>query len=105
MSQGKKILLISPPIFDFYYTPGRKEPLGLLYIKTALDKINGVLADIYDCTLSGKVKKITTPDCYHYLQEIYREDVSQFAAPDAGPGIDRDRSGIASEHSIAHDAS
>ncbi len=74
-----KILLISPPVFDFYHTPGRKEPLGLLYIKAALNKTNGVQVDIYDATLSGKVKKIATPESFNYLREIYREDISPFS--------------------------
>lgn len=74
-----KILLISPPVFDFYFTPARKEPLGLLYIKTALEKIKGVLVDIYDSTLSGKVKKIATPEYFNYLNEIYAEDTSRFS--------------------------
>jgi radical SAM superfamily enzyme YgiQ (UPF0313 family) len=74
-----KILLISPPVFDFYFTSARKEPLGLLYIKTALNTINGVHADIYDATLSGKVKKGAIPKCFGYLNEMYKEDISPFS--------------------------
>ncbi len=74
-----KILLISPPIFDFYFTPARKEPLGLLYIKMALEKLDAVSAEIYDATLSGKTKKIPRPDCFDYLEHIYAEDISSFS--------------------------
>lgn len=74
-----KILLISPPIFDFYFTSARKEPLGLLYIKMALEKLDGISAEIYDATLSGKAKKIPRPDCFDYLKHIYSEDISSFS--------------------------
>ncbi len=74
-----KILLVSPPVFDFYYTPARKEPLGLLYIKDALNSINDVHADVYDTLLSGKVKKTAVPACFNYLHSIYREDISYFS--------------------------
>jgi len=74
-----KILLISPPVFDFYYTPARKEPLGLLYIKAALEKIKSVSVDIYDAVESGKTKKIPWPSEFSYLKEIYQEDTSPFS--------------------------
>lgn len=74
-----KILLISPPIFDFYYTPARKEPLGLLYIKSALDLIDGVKTDIFDTLLSGKVKKMAWPEQFKYLKNIYQKDSSPFS--------------------------
>jgi radical SAM superfamily enzyme YgiQ (UPF0313 family) len=74
-----KILLISPPIFDYYYTPARMEPLGLYYIKKSLDEIEGVQADIYDAVYSGKKKAVKKPDEFSYLEEIYKEDYSAFS--------------------------
>lgn len=74
-----KILLLSPPIFDFYFTPARKEPLGLLYIKKALEKVNGVSVDIYDTTSSGKARKVKLPESFDYLEKIYAEDYSCFS--------------------------
>lgn len=74
-----KILLLSPPVFDFYFTPARKEPLGLLYIKMALEKIKNVSVDIYDTTISGKTRKVKLPESFNYLKEIYAKDHSCFS--------------------------
>lgn len=74
-----KILLLSPPKFDFYFTPARKEPLGLLYIKSALEKFDGLKVDLYDATWSGKKKKVSTPYSFDYLKEIYPPDKSYFS--------------------------
>ncbi len=73
-----KILLVSPPIFDFYSSPHRTEPLGLLYIKKALE-IKGHTVEIYDATASGKVKKLKTPDEFKYLEKYYCEDTAPFS--------------------------
>ena len=74
-----KIILISPPVFDFYFTPARKEPLGLLYIKMALEKTKNISVDIYDTTISGKTKKVKSPDIFDYLNEIYAKDHSCYS--------------------------
>ncbi len=74
-----KILLISPPIFDYYYTPARMEPLGLYYIKKSLNKLTGVESDIYDSMYSGKKKSVKKPDEFSYLEEIYKEDYSAYS--------------------------
>ncbi len=74
-----KILLLSPPKFDFYFTPARKEPLGLLFIKSAIEKIDDVIVDLYDTTISGKKKKMAIPQCFDYLKEIYPSDKSYFS--------------------------
>jgi anaerobic magnesium-protoporphyrin IX monomethyl ester cyclase len=73
-----KILLIAPPIFDFYTSPHRLEPLGLLYIKKALSN-SGHSVEIYDATASGKVKKIKTPPEFEYLDKYYCQDSSPFS--------------------------
>ncbi|HNW82529.1 MAG TPA: cobalamin-dependent protein [bacterium] len=72
------ILLISPPVFDFYSTSHRMEPLGLLYIKKALLNA-GHSVDIYDATASGKVKKQKLPEEFQYLATYYEEDHSPFS--------------------------
>lgn len=72
-------LLISPPVFDFYCTPARMEPLGLYYLKKSMEDIPGLSVDIYDAFQSGRKKKIGTPDCFSYLENIYTEDESAFS--------------------------
>ncbi len=73
-----KILLLAPPLFDFYFTPARREPLGLLYLKQALNNAN-FNCDIYDATLRGKIKAIALPLEFHYLKKFYFHDDSFFA--------------------------
>jgi radical SAM superfamily enzyme YgiQ (UPF0313 family) len=74
-----KILLIAPPIFDFYFTPARSEPLGLLYIRERLSQIDGVEVFIHDANQSGRKKPVQTPACFDYLREFYVEDSSRFS--------------------------
>ncbi len=73
------ILLLSPPVFDFYFTPARREPLGLLYLKEALTQIEGVNVFLYDSTLSRKVKKRAIPKHFEYLKKYYFKDLSLFS--------------------------
>lgn len=73
-----KVILISPPVFDFYFTPVRREPLGLLYVKSLLEQ-SGVQVELYDATYANRKKRIKTPDCFGYLSDIYREDTSYFS--------------------------
>lgn len=73
-----KILLIAPPVFDFYFTTHRMEPLGLEYIREALEKA-GHSVTLYDSTASGKVKTVATPPEFAYLSKFYEEDTSPFS--------------------------
>jgi len=73
-----KILLIAPPVFDFYFTTHRMEPLGLEYIKAALENA-GHSVTLYDSTASGKVKTVATPPEFTYLSKFYEEDASPFS--------------------------
>ena len=75
MSKTFNILLISPPIFDFYNTAHRKEPLGLLYQMEALQRA-GHTVELYDATRSRTVKKQKTPPEMEYLSEFYYPDKS-----------------------------
>ena len=73
-----KILLIAPPVFDFYFTTHRMEPLGLEYIKAALENA-GHSVTLYDSTASGKVKTVAAPPEFAYLSKFYEEDASPFS--------------------------
>ncbi len=73
-----KILLIAPPVFDFYFTIHRMEPLGLEYIREALENA-GHSVTLYDSTASGKVKTVSAPPEFGYLSEFYEEDTSPFS--------------------------
>lgn len=72
------ILLISPPIFDFYHSPHRTEPLGLYYIREALKK-KGHKVTILDATDSRKSKDQKIPQELEYLNEFYEKDLSLFS--------------------------
>ena len=72
------VLLISPPIFDFYHTPQRTEPLGLYYIREALKK-DGHEVTILDATDSRKSKNQKIPKELEYLEEFYEKDTSLFS--------------------------
>jgi radical SAM superfamily enzyme YgiQ (UPF0313 family) len=74
-----KVLLLSPPIFDFYATAGRNEPLGLLYIQEALRGLEGVDVTLYDSRAAGRKKPVQWPESLDYLRKIYVEDTSPFA--------------------------
>lgn len=72
------VFLISPPIFDFYHSPHRSEPLGLLYIREAL-KNAGHEVTILDATDSRRSKNQKIPQELEYLQEFYEPDQSVFS--------------------------
>ena len=72
------VLLISPPIFDFYHSPHRTEPLGLYYICEALKKA-GHKVTILDATDSRKSKDQKIPQELEYLNEFYEKDLSLFS--------------------------
>ncbi len=73
------ILLLSPPVFDFYFTPARREPLGLLYLKESLKQIKDINVFLYDSTISRKVKKRAIPEHFEYLKKYYFKDLSMFS--------------------------
>jgi len=73
-----KILLISPPFSDFYFTRARIEPLGLLYVKKSLS-IAGYDSVICDFANVRHEKKIQLPDEFSYLRKYYHKDLSYFS--------------------------
>jgi len=74
-----KVLLLSPPVHDFYFTPARREPLGLLYLKKSLENLENVEVDIYDATYKNRKKKKNFPAHFKYLKKFYPEDRSLFS--------------------------
>ncbi|PKL17414.1 MAG: radical SAM protein, partial [Spirochaetae bacterium HGW-Spirochaetae-5] len=61
-----KITLINPPIEDFYVTGIRRQPLGLLYIASALIK-GGFKPVLLNCH-SGKKSVMELPAEFSYLK-------------------------------------
>ena len=64
-----KILLIQPPIQDFYQTAIRTQPIGLAYLAAAL-KSHGYEVEILDCQ-TGRKKSIPIPSGLSYLRDFY----------------------------------
>ncbi len=64
-----KILLIQPPIRDFYHTSIRTQPMGLAYLAASL-KTHGHEVEILDCQ-AGKKKLIPIPPELSYLKDFY----------------------------------
>lgn len=73
------ILLIQPPIRDFYLTQKRTIPYGLAAIAAVLID-HGFSVDILDALATAKSRPADLPEPMHYLTEYYgRPDVSPFA--------------------------
>jgi radical SAM superfamily enzyme YgiQ (UPF0313 family) len=64
-----KVLLIQPPIRDFYQTSIRTQPIGLAYLAASL-KSHGYEVGILDCQTSEK-KSIPMPPELSYLKDFY----------------------------------
>ena len=64
-----KILLIQPPIRDFYQTSIRTQPLGLAYLAASLQRC-GQEVEILDCQTERK-KSIPIPSELFYLRDLY----------------------------------
>jgi anaerobic magnesium-protoporphyrin IX monomethyl ester cyclase len=64
-----KILLIQPPIRDFYQTSIRTQPIGLAYLAASL-KTHGHEVEILDCQTKKK-KSIPIPSELSYLKDFY----------------------------------
>jgi radical SAM superfamily enzyme YgiQ (UPF0313 family) len=67
-----KILLIQPPISDFYRTSIRTQPIGLAYLAASL-RAHGHEVEILDCQ-AGKKKSIPIPSELSYLKDFYPFD-------------------------------
>jgi len=74
-----KVLLVQPPIHDFYLTQKRTIPYGLACIAASLES-EGFTTEIFDALATHKSKPIPWPDSMKYLHEYYgRNDGSPFA--------------------------
>lgn len=67
-----KILLIQPPIRDFYQTTIRTQPIGLAYLASSLQSY-GHEVDILDCRTDRR-KSLPIPPELSYLKEFYPFD-------------------------------
>src|SRR4030066_2519649 len=64
-----KVLLIQPPVRDFYQTSIRTQPIGLAYLAASL-KSHGCEVGILDCQTSEK-RSIPIPSEFSYLKDFY----------------------------------
>ncbi len=64
-----KILLIQPPIQDFYKTSIRTQPIGLAYLAASI-RDRGYEVEILDCQIEKK-KSISIPPELSYLRDFY----------------------------------
>ena len=68
-----KILLIQPPVQDFYDTDIRLQPLGLCYLKAVLNqKLPEVEVVVRDFHKGCGRKTIALPPALHYLKDYYK---------------------------------
>lgn len=73
------ILLVQPPIADFYLTAKRTIPYGLASIAAAVSN-KGFSVDILDAMATRKARVITPPEAMAHLEPFYgRADQSPFA--------------------------
>ena len=73
-----KILLINPPIQDFYQTEIRQQPLGLKYIQAVLEN-EGYETCLLDSLAHHKKPTIPIPPHFNYLKAYYPpNDLSPF---------------------------
>lgn len=73
------ILLVQPPIRDFYLTAKRTLPYGLACLAAGLEKA-GFSVEILDALATSRSRDIAWPENMNYLREFYgRADRSPFA--------------------------
>ncbi len=73
------ILLIQPPIEDFYLTRKRTIPYGLACLAAALEK-EGFTVDLFDALATARSRPLERPDEMAYLDPFFgKPDVSPFA--------------------------
>ena len=77
-----KVVLVQPPIQDFYDTDVRLQPIGLCYLKAAVKKwVPGAEVIIKDYHHGFGRKTVTLPSALHYLSAYYPvADKSPFSA-------------------------
>lgn len=74
-----KVVLVQPPIEDFYLTKKRTLPYGLASIAACI-KERGFDVEILDALATGKSKIIEYPEAFSYLNPFYgQKDISAFS--------------------------
>ncbi|MBC8246611.1 MAG: cobalamin B12-binding domain-containing protein [Deltaproteobacteria bacterium] len=68
-----RVLLIQPPLEDFYTTPIRLYPLGLLYV-ARLFQVWNCQVRVLDCLQPLKKKQIPIPADFHYLKTHFEKN-------------------------------
>lgn len=68
-----KVLLLQPPIEDFFTTPIRLYPLGLLYAAATLKELGYEVA-ILDCLSPPKKRQLPIPKDFSYLERHFKND-------------------------------
>ena len=68
-----RVLLIQPPLEDFYTTAIRLYPLGLLYAAAVLRRL-GVSVQILDCLSPLKKNPLPLPPDFRYLEPFLQRD-------------------------------
>lgn len=72
-----KVLLVQPPVRDFYQTRIRTQPIGLAYLAASLC-LEGFETAILDCQ-TGRQRSIPIPRQFAHLRDIYPfDDVGPF---------------------------
>ena len=72
-----RILLIQPPIEDFYITQQRMQPTGLLYLASALEKAGHEVRMMDLLTAFGSTRIPIDPEL-EYLSQYYEHDLSPY---------------------------
>lgn len=72
-----RILLIQPPIEDFFFTRQRAYPLGLLYLATVLDNA-GFDVKIINALENNDKRQAVLPKNFAYLKRYYKLNKSPF---------------------------
>ena len=74
-----KVVLVQPPIEDFYLTKKRTLPYGLACIATGI-RNKGFDVEIIDALSTNKSRIITYPEEFFYLHPFYKmKDISYFS--------------------------
>jgi anaerobic magnesium-protoporphyrin IX monomethyl ester cyclase len=65
-----KVILVQPPIEDFYLTKKRTIPYGLASIAASIQE-QGFSVEILDALATNKSKTIAYPEEFSYLKKFY----------------------------------
>ena len=69
--------MINPPVEDFFFTPQRAYPLGLLYLASSL-QANGFTVKVLNCPVLAGKTTLKIPQEFKYLTKYYHQNKSPF---------------------------